>query len=101
MIDISSETLLTSGGVAIFVALLIQVFKPALKNFEDARWYDLALNVFALVIGVAAAVLAQAAISTLEFAAALDAVLVGISGAALAVFSYEGVKNVISIVTPK
>ncbi len=93
MIDLTKEALLTVGGVALFVALVIQLFKPSLKKFADKDWYDLVINVVSVVLGIGGAVAAQAAVGSLEYASVFDAVLVGISGAAVAVFGYEGVKN--------
>ncbi len=94
MIDLSTEVLLTAGGVAIFVAIATQmVVKPALQKSTEASWYKLVLNVISLVLGISAAVVAQAATGSLGFASVVDAVLVGFSGAAVAVLGYEGVKN--------
>ncbi len=94
MIDLSTEALLTVGGVALFVAIATQmVVKPALGKSKDAGWYNLVLNVISIVLGIVAAVVASAAIGSLEFKSVVDAVLVGFSGAAVAVLGYEGVKN--------
>ena len=94
MIELNADALLTAGGVALFVALATQALvKPALKKFKESRWYKLALNVIAILLGISGAVLAQAAIGPLEFASVFDAVLVGFSGASVAVLGYEGVKN--------
>ena len=94
MIDLTTEALLTVGGVALFVAVVTQMFvKPALQEAKGKKWYGLVLNVISGVLGVAAAVIAAAAIGPLEFKSAVDAVLVGISGTAVAVLGYEGVKN--------
>ncbi len=94
MIDLSTEALLTVGGVAFFVALITQMLvKPALKESTGASWYKLVLNVISIVLGIGGAVVAQAAIGSLEFKAIVDAVLVGLSGTGVAVLGYEGVKN--------
>ena len=94
MIELSKEALLTVGGVAVFVALLTQLLvKPALRKLKEKGWYDILLNGISVVLGIGGAVLAQAAVGSLEYASIFDAVLVGLSGAALAVLGYEGVKN--------
>jgi hypothetical protein len=94
MIDLSTEALLTVGGVALFVAIVTQMFvKPALAKSQAASWYGLVLNTISGVLGVAGAVVAAAALGPLEFASAVDAVLVGLSGTAVAIYGYEGIKH--------
>ena len=94
MIDLSTEALLTVSGVALFVAIVTQMFvKPALKKSKEADWYGLVLNVISAALGISGAVVAKVAIGPLEFASIVDAVLVGVSGTAISVLGYEGVKN--------
>ena len=94
MIELSTEALLTVSGVALFVAIVTQMFvKPALEKSKEANWYGLVLNVISGALGIAGAVVAAAAVGPLGFASTVDAVLVGLSGTALAVLGYEGVKN--------
>lgn len=101
MIDLSAEALRTAGGIAVFVALVTQLLvKPAAKSLESKRYYNLLINGISLVLGIAAALLAELALGSLEFASLFDAFLVGLSGTALAVFGYEGVKNITSVLRP-
>jgi len=98
MIELSAESLRTVGGIAVFVALVTQLLiKPATKKLKDEKYYDLLINGISLVLGIGAALLAELALGSLEFATAFDAVMVGLSGTALAVFGYEGVKNITSV----
>ena len=94
MIDLTTEALLTVGGVALFVSVVTQLLvKPALKKSTEADWYGLALNGISLVLGIGGAVLAQFAVASLSYASILDAVLTGIGGTAIAVLGYEGIKH--------
>ena len=102
MIDLTKEALLTVGGIAVFVALFTQLLvKPAVKKYKERGWYDIVLNAVSVVLGVGGALLAQAAIAPIEYASALDAVLTGFSGAAVAVLGYEGIKNTLSYIRSK
>lgn len=99
MIELTKEALLTVGGIAALVVFLTQmVVKPATKKLKGKEYYDLLINGISLVLGISSALLAQAALGAIEFATALDAVLVGISGTAVAVLGYEGVKNTLSYI---
>lgn len=94
MEDLTKEGLLTLGGNAVFVALTLQLIgKGLVEKAVPENWRDLALNVFALLLGIGGAFLAQGAFGV-DYASAVDAILVGVGGAALAVFGYEAVKNV-------
>jgi hypothetical protein len=101
MIEITSESLLTVFGVAAFVAVITQLLiKPATKKLKGRDYYDLLINGISLILGIGGAVLAQLAFSELDYATTLDAVLIGLSGTALAVLGYEGVKNLLSVLKP-
>jgi len=99
MIDLSAEALRTAAGIAVLVALVTQLLvKPAAKSLEGKNYYNLLVNGISLVLGVVFALLAELALGSLEFASLFDAFLVGLQGTALAVFGYEGVKNITSFV---
>ena len=101
MVELTKEALLTVGGVAAFVAVVTQLLvKPAIKKLKSREYYDLLLNGISLVLGLGGALLAQLAFGKLEYATALDAVLIGVSGTAVAVFGYEGVKNILGVLRP-
>ena len=102
MIELTKEALLTVGGVAAFVAIVTQMLvKPATKKLKGKEYYDLLINGISLVLGIGGAVLAQLALGSIEYATALDAVLIGISGTAVAVLGYEGVTNLLSFLKPE
>ena len=99
MIELTKEALLTVGGIAAFIVIVTQlVIKPATKNLKGKEYYDLLINVISLVLGIGGALLAQLAIGSIEYATILDAVLVGISGTAVAVLGYEGVHNALAYI---
>jgi len=99
MIDLTREALLTVGGIAAFVLLVTQLLvKPAVKKYKEEGWYDIGINVISVVLGIGGALLAQAAVAPIEYASALDAVLVGFQGAAVAVLGHEGIKNALAYV---
>ena len=99
MIELTKEALLTVGGIAAFVAIVTQLLvKPAAKKLKGKEYYDLLINGISLVLGIGSAVLAQLAIGSIEYATALDAVLVGISGTAVAVLGYEGLHNALAYI---
>ena len=101
MIDLTKEALLTVGGVATFVLIVTQLLKRVIKTYEERGWHDIVLTVGSVVLGVGAALFAKAAVGPIEYASAFDAVLVGLSGAAVAVFGYEGIKNTLSYINSK
>lgn len=91
---LNAEVLVTIAGNAVFVALiLLLLIKPVLNNLVSEKWYGLAMNGAALVIGILGAVLAQLVFSV-DYASIFNAVLVGIGGAAVAVYGYEVGKHV-------
>ena len=98
MIELTKEALLTVGGIATFVLLATQLLKRVIKTYEEQRWHDIVLTVGSVVLGIGAALLAQAAIAPIEFASAFDAVLTGFSGAAVAVLGYEGLHNALAYI---
>ena len=99
MIELTKEALLTVGGIAAFVAIVTQLLvKPAAKKLKEKEYYDLLLNVISLVLGIGGALLAQLAVGSIEYATALDAVLIGISGTAVAVLGYEGLHNALAYI---
>ena len=99
MIELTKEALLTVGGIAALVVFLTQmVVKPATKKLKEKEYYDLLINGISLVLGIGSAVLAQAALGAIEFATALDAILVGIQGTAVAVLGYDGVHNALAYI---
>ena len=99
MIELTTEALRTVSGLATFVLVITQfVIKPATKKLKGKEYYDLLINVISLVLGIGGALLAQLAIGPIEYATALDAVLVGISGTAVAVLGYEGLHNALAYI---
>ena len=99
MIELTKEALLTVGGLAAFVLVITQmVIKPATKKLKSKEYYDLLINVISLVLGIGGALLAQLAVGSIEYATALDAVLIGISGTAVAVLGYEGLHNALAYI---
>ena len=99
MIELTKEALLTVGGIAAFVVIVTQLLvKPAAKKLKDREYYDLLINGISLALGIGGALLAQLAIGSIEYATALDAVLIGISGTAVAVLGYEGLHNALAYI---
>lgn len=100
MIDITIESLLSVAGNAALVAIILQLLvKPSLVKLKDSRpdLYPVILNVLAVAVGVAFAFLAQLAFN-LDYASALQAVLTGLVGAAVATLGYETVTNFTGLV---
>lgn len=94
MQELTVEGLLTVAGNGAFVLLVLQLLvKPWLKPDEGddspaAKRYPAYMNLAAVAVGLIGAVAAQAVIG-FEYAGVLQAILVGLGGAAVAIGSYE------------
>jgi hypothetical protein len=101
MVELTSSNLLTVAGNAAFIWLVLRLFvKPWLKNRYPSKpggqtnpSYAAWMNVAAGIIGVIGAILASI-IPGVTYSGVLDAVLVGLGGAAVAVGLNEGLGNV-------
>lgn len=92
--ELSTNDLLTVAGNGAFVWLVLQLLvKPWLKS--DRPTYPAVMNAAAVLVGLIGAV-AAAAVTPLEYSSILQAVLVGLGGAATAIGMHEVAGNTIA-----
>ena len=89
--ELTLNDLLTVGGLAIVVTIVTQLAKPFLAE----RWIPL----FAVLVGVAVAVLATAALGRYGVEPVAQAILTGVLGGAAAIGLYEVAPK--SVLAPK
>jgi len=95
--EITRETLLTVGGIALVTAIALQLWiKPWLtKRHKEAWWHDLALNVSATVLAIGLAFVGlYVGLIPSDGPAMAFAAVQGIVAAFAAVYGYETYKNV-------
>jgi len=99
MDPITVDSLATVAGVAAFVALVLQVvIKPVLQLAPTQwrmRYGPLAVNLFGLVAGAVAAVLAGLGQGPSSASNYINLGLTGLVGASIATQAYEAVKNTV------
>jgi hypothetical protein len=85
-IPITLEGILSVAGLGVIVGLLLQWVK---QWVSEPRWY----NLIGLGVAVVLAEIARGLVGGWTPRGALEALLVGIGGAALATFGYEAISN--------
>ena len=95
--EITRETLLSVAGIGLVTAVALQLWiKPWLtKYYGERAWHDIALNLSATVLAI---ILAIAGLYIADLFGSGQgialAIVQGIMGAFLAVYGYEGYKNI-------
>ena len=95
--EITRETLLSVVGIGLFTAMLLQLWiKPWLTKFYGNKaWHDIALNLSATGLAVVLAIVGLYVADIFNEGPTIAlAVVRGLMGAFLAVYGYEGYKNI-------
>ena len=104
-IELTTNNLLTVAGNAAFIWLVLRLLikpwlrvrYPALPDGRTNPNYSGLMNVAAVVVGLIGAI-AASFVPAVSYASILDAILIGLGGAALAVGLNEGVGNMAAAV---